>query len=87
MTLLISSYSPTLFTLKFKLRKLVRDGFKGTGLSSTLQIKITEAKVIYGYEKFYVKSAKIWVSQYTAEFNAKFCLKWYTNALAIIMKK
>lgn len=49
--LLISSYFPTLFILKFKLRKLVRDVFKWTKLSSSLQIKITEAKEIYVYEK------------------------------------
>lgn len=47
--LLISSYFPTLFILKFKLRKLVRDVFKWTKLSSSLQIKITEAKEIYVY--------------------------------------
>lgn len=49
--LLISSYFPTLFILKFKLRKLVIDVFKWTKLSSSLQIKITEAKEIYVYEK------------------------------------
>lgn len=75
LSLLILIYFPTLFILKFKLRKLVRDDFKGIKLSSTLPIKITETKQIYGYKKNCLKSAKKWISQYTAEFNSKFYLK------------